>query len=270
VQKLGKMLPAALVRDAPAGGESDSVFVLYSPMGRTATPPGPMGEALLQHLAPRIESWIRRHPFSGKTNGWLRKHLGWWHLGCPRFLVNEVAQRIRIWPDDASAIDLHIAGLCFSSPAEVATFYTAFLTAIPETTRPNLWLKALRNIVKFNEHALAEVSNETAYSLFEQTTERLAQAAILGKPMIAMHSAEALLFLLKRRRYDPAFAGPSSVLYHGAVGQIQACELNRGLRRKFRLNETLATFRKFLDVSAELSDVGTLLVDEDDDLDDEG
>lgn len=242
-------------------------FQVYTPMGREGKPPTAHGVHLLDQLADEMKWWMERHYLSEKAHQWLCKVGGWWYLGCPRAFVGTALSSVTT-PGGGriSASDLHVVGLCLEKEADLRWFFRSYCREMPVSRAPNNWLKALRNIVKYNEHALREANDELACELFEKTTEKLEQVLDTYKPLIAQNAIETLTFLLKRRRYQSGFASVSSGLHLRALDQAERCSRSGVVRPRGK--EFARTFIKFLSSEGNMSDIGTLLVDDDEDGED--
>jgi hypothetical protein len=176
--------------------------------------------------------------------------------------------RIEDTPESCSGDDLHLAGLTLSESEDIEKFFAAYLAALPGSKTPNAWLKAFRNIIKFNEHALAETEPIVIQCLYEATLERLEWAVDQERPLIAQNCLEALLFSLKRRRYDDSFALSGSKLYVQTTRFIAAWDTSGRMRYRTKLIEVRNTFARFLRTEGDLQDLATLLEDEDESADD--
>lgn len=240
-----------------------SEYNVYTPMGRSGELANPEDEELLESVEASINFWIRRNSGDERAHTWLKKVAGWWYLRCPSQYVQDALSSVSNLETIPTGAELHIAGLCVKANRDIARFYRGFCRKIAEVKAPNNWLKALRNIVKFNEHALRDVEPEQARALFGATTARLGTALEGGRPLIAQNSIEALIFMLKRRRYESGFAAKGSDEYKDAYSLARRCTESRYMRSKGR--ELARKLVKFLGSQGEMSDIGTLLVDEDED-----
>ena len=212
-------------------------------------------------LEGEMKQWMNLYPQREKGCQWLNKVGGWWYLGCPKEIVRNALFSVASPQGRTTPADLHVVGLCVEHDSELHCFFTAYCRKMPISSAPNNWLKALRNIVKYNEHALRVANDELAWKLFEKTTEKLEQALDAYQPLIAQNAIETLTFLLKRRRYESGFASVLSSLHQWALTQAGRCSHSRVVRPKGR--EFARTFIKFLSSEGQMSDIGTLLVDDD-------
>jgi hypothetical protein len=98
------------------------------------------------------------------------------------------------------------------------------------------------------------------------TLNRLDWAVENSKPNITKNCLEALLFCLKRRRYDDSFAVMGSPSYNRASLILELWPAKRKLQKP-KLKELKKTFSSFLRTEGNLQDIATLLADDDDDND---
>ncbi len=249
----------------------EDFYRLYSPIGRNGQAPSLEGRKLLNEVTLELERILAADQLGrlGKTAKKLKRFLA--HLGfaCPKSLVKVTLHEMESDPPGCSSEDLLIAGLCFDSPRMWDQFYKAFGSAIGSTTRPNAWLRAIRDLVKFNELALARLNEVDSRKLYEAVLGRLKTAIDRGQPLISQYCFETMLFFLKCRRYHPDFAEPDSLLYLKSVEFVDDAKRRfPQLRHEKRLQDAVKRFSKFLRREGELADVaGTLMEDEDGDDD---
>lgn len=255
----------ALMQPDPVAPQADAVtvFRFSRALGREGEAPSPVGQRILSAVRVAGLKWLANHRFGSKGARWLVKHFGWWHLGCPRELVVPVLHRLGTAPKECTSDDLHLAGLALAKPRDVQTFFVAYLAAMPAVASPNAWLKAFRNIVKFNEHALRETHSVVAEDLYLVTVRRLEWAIDKSRPLIAQHCLEALLFCLKRRRYEETFVKAGSPAYNETASLLHSWDRSGHMRDKPKLREVNDTFARFLRTEGNLRDLATLLEDED-------
>ncbi len=193
-------------------------FVLYTPMGREASPPEPYraaGEELLARTAIAMRKWLRLNPYDRQPIGWIKKTAGWWYLGCPTGFVDEALEDVTSPYASVDEMSLHIAGQCMSEPPQFLQFFGAFRRKMPTSNAPNNWMKALRNLIKLNEATLHEINDEEAEEMFTMCLTKLA-SAYPSRPIIAFNTLEALFFLLKYRQRNWTFIPRGSTLHNQA------------------------------------------------------
>jgi hypothetical protein len=203
---------------------------------------------------------------AGPERDLLLRAAGWFYLAMPQECYSHLRNRIRkkgYLTSDLSAVELHAIGLAFSDENDLANFYPLVLRALRNPLAPrNNWLRSIRNICRFRNHALKpdvigdQLLLELVERLFKTMTE---QAANNNYAQIFCNCLETIPFLLKRRRYDRDFLTPESV---SASKLIQFLERVDGknlwrLPRKFQ-RVPRATI-KFLRMEASGTDIEALL-----------
>jgi hypothetical protein len=203
VKRLNKALSADNYRAGYQRNVPKDEFVLYTPMGREAAPPGSYrtdGELLLARVAVAMRKWLRLNPYDRQSVGWVKKTAGWWYLGCPSSFVDEAIEDITGPQAGVDEVSLHIAGLCMSEPSQFLEFFEAFQRKTIDSSAPNNWMKALRNLIKFNEATLGEIDDDQANAMFCLCLVKLREAKDSRKPIVTFNCLEALFFLLKYRQ----------------------------------------------------------------------
>ena len=247
VRRLNKALSSESYRAGFQQNVPKDEFVLYTPMGREATPPGAYrtdGEALLARVATAMRKWLKLNPFDRQSVGWIKKTAGWWYLGCPTGFVDEAIEDITGNQPMVDEVSLHIAGLCMSEPPQFLDFFEAFQRKMPGSSAPNNWMKAMRNLIKFNEETLHEIDDEQAEELFTLCLRKLQESHGLSKPIVTFNCLEALFFLLKYRQRNWAFIPRESTLYDDAKRLARRIELHTS---KPKTEKLAKKFIEFLD-----------------------
>jgi hypothetical protein len=246
VRRLNKALSSESYRDGYGVNVPKDEFVLYTPMGREATPPGVYradGDVLLARIAAAMRKWIRLNPDDRQAVGWIKKTAGWWYLGCQTGFVDEAIDDVTSPHPAVDEVSLHIAGLCMSEPPQFLDFFEAFRRKMPESSGPNNWMKALRNLIKFNEKTLHEIDDVQAEAMFRMCLTKL-DSAYPNKPIITFNSLEALFFLLKYRQRNWAFIPRESTTYKDAKALAEA--IKRGTPKP-KTKKLAIKFIEFLD-----------------------
>ena len=156
-------------------------------------------------------------------------------------------------------LDLHIIGLTLGDkPASHIPRYMDIMRAkLPLLAGPNNWLRAFRDIVRLNEHALRDVPNTTLEAIVDALIPRFRSAISLGKRAVASNCYLSILFLLKRRRYSKSFLGKDDPRYDQIIDCLDALEKARYKGKPF-LTPAKQTFidslRRFLAHNATLED----------------
>lgn len=237
-------------------------FVLYTPMGREASPPEPhraAGEELLARIAIAMRKWMQRNPYDRQPLGWIKKTAGWWYLGCPTGFVDEALEDVTSPYISVDEMSLHIAGQCMSEPPQFLQFFEAFQRKMPTSNAPNNWMKALRNLIKFNEATLHEIDDEQAGAMFAMCLTKLA-SAYPARPLIAFNTLEALFFLLKYRQRNWGFIPRGSRIYNDAKALAEAIKRDTP---KPKTEKLAIKFIEFLDWEGNDDGMGSIFEGDD-------
>jgi hypothetical protein len=152
------------------------------------------------------------------------------------------------------AVELVAIGLSFESPDDIGLFFKAFLEfAGDERVRPNPWLQALRNIVRFRNHALTQevIDAGALTSIVEQVLTIGRREVSRGNfAKIFANCLETIPFLLKRRRYEPEFLEPTSALALELRRFLQQLDEDYTHQLPVRLREVPAIAVKFIERKA--------------------
>ena len=172
-----------------------------------------------------------------------------------------------------SAVELHAIGLAFETPDDLRRFYPLVVRALRDPSiGPNDWLRAVRNICRFRNHALHPdaISDTDLYQLTEQLFETLQeQAAHRNFAQIFGNCLETIPFLLKRRRYDPEFLAPTSQLAQKLIHFLEKVDRESRWQLPRRLQPVPRAAINFLQREATESDIEALLGVEDEGDDDD-
>jgi hypothetical protein len=154
---------------------------------------------------------------------------GWYYLGCPEEISIGVLEKIESLDTNLSQIDLHIVGqVMFGDNSKFISSYIEILDSVlPALKAPNNWLRAFRNIVKLNEHALRDIDNGILESIVDALLDKLRAAITDGKRNIASNCYQSILFLLKRRRYSKSFLSKEDYRYEEIIDCLDDMESRR-------------------------------------------
>lgn len=242
-KRLNKAISAANYQKGYGTIVEADEFVLYTPMGRDTTPVGSNAEGaelLVNRVKVAMRKWVKSNPYSRQGISWVKKTAGWLYLGCPDEFVQDAYED---FTSDIKAVEetsLHIAGLCMESENQFLDFFNAFNLKMPQSTAPNNWMKALRNLIKFNEDSLKKVDDEVVEHMFGQTTEKLEWAYHNHRPIITFNALESLFFLLKYRRYNRSF------IKEGTFFHQHAQQLAKRIERETNRPKTEVLAKKFI------------------------
>ena len=172
-----------------------------------------------------------------------------------------------------SAVDLHAIGLATTETEELNLFYPLVVSALRHPdAKPNNWLRAVRNICRFCNHALHPdaISNVVLMQLVEELfkTMRTQLSGRTFAPRIFGNCLEAIPFLLKRRRYEADFLAPDSTEARRIIRFLEEVDREQRWRLPIRLQQFPKATLNFLSMNATLTDLEQLLGVEDEDDDD--
>ncbi len=135
--------------------------------------------------------------------------MAWNYHGCPD-CVKETTLGKLLSDANLSVLDLHVLGLTTSGTEDIQAFMERLARELPRIDKANNWLRAFRNIVRLNEHALRDVDDDTVYAIINDVLRRLEMAIKKKSSSIAANCLEAMLYVLKRRRYSSGFMAKDS------------------------------------------------------------
>jgi len=189
---------------------------------------------------------------------------GWFYLAMPEecfaYLRSRLASANRTF---LSAVELHAIGLAFEAPDDLHRFYPLVVQALRNPSiGPNEWLRAVRNICRFRNHALRPnaISDTDLYQLIEQLFKKLQEQAVHRNfARIFGNCLETIPFLLKRRRYDPEFLAPTSQLAQELIHFLEKVDRESLWRLPRRLQPVPRAAINFLRREAKESDIEALL-----------
>lgn len=190
---------------------------------------------------------------------------GWFYLAMPEQCYSYLRTRIR----EAAArgpslrdVELHAIGLAFENVEDLRRFYPLVVQALRNSSAPNHWLRAVRNICRFRNHALSPdaIQDATVADLVAWVyshIQKQIQNQNFGR--ILANCLETFPFLLKRRRYDPSFLLPDKEPAAGIVRLLQYLETKHRWRLPRRLQEIPKATINFMRRQATGSDLEALL-----------
>ena len=191
---------------------------------------------------------------------------GWFYLAIPQECFDYLRSRLAAENRNflrLSAEELHAIGLAFETPDDLRQFYPLVVRALRDPSiGPNDWLRAVRNICRFRNHALHPdaISDTDLYQLTEQLFKTLQEQATHGNfAQIFGNCLEAIPFLLKRRRYDPEFLAPTSQLAQELIHFLEKVDRESRRRLPRRLQPVPRAAINFLQREATESDIEALL-----------
>lgn len=229
-------------------------------------------QALRGRIGRRFAAIVQTGRGLGESGKVLLRAAGWLYLAMPDECYEYVRSRMRSAGRRGpllSAEELNAVGLAVEAPEDLKLFYPLVVSALRDTdTRPNNWLRAVRNICRFRNHALRPdaVSERVLSDLVDVllgAIRRHDDGSRLGK--IPCNCLEVLPFLLKRRRYESGFLDASSPLAAGLIRYLSDLHRESAWRLPRRLQTWPALTLRFIRREATEGDVEGLLAVEDED-----
>ncbi len=235
-----------------------------------------LAEELRCGIGRRTAALVQNGASSSKLGKLLLRTGGWLYLAMPEECYRHVRLRMKSASrggEALSAEELHVIGLAMEAPAELKLFYSLAVDALGQDgTKPNNWLRAVRNICRFRNHALCPeaVSRAVLDDLVDvmlKTMRMHDDGTRFG--MIPRNCLEVLPFLLKRRRYEPDFLDPELPLAASLIRFLTAMQKESEWRLPKRLQPWPQLTLRFIRREATEGDVDGLLgVDDQEDDDD--
>lgn len=232
--------------------------VYYTPVDVYGKAPTVAGNRLLKEICADLVAHIAEDWSAAVTRGALRL-LAWLYRGCPAKANTEVFAKVRGRDPDLAMLDLHIIGLTMSSDEgnHIPCYMKIMQARLPHLSAPNNWLRAFRDVVRLNEHALRDVPNTTLEAIVDALLPKFRHAISWGKRSVASNCYLSILFLLKRRRYSKSFLGKDDLRYQQILDCLDELETARYKGKPF-LTPAKQTFieslRRFLANDATLDD----------------
>ena len=261
IARLKRSIPGEKYVQGNGRQNEQTEFLLYTPMGRNAETLEAAGKVLLESIENGIATWIVRHAYEEDAHLWLKKVVAWWYLRCPRWVVVDALKAVLDFDTPTTVADLLVVGLSLDTSTEITDFFEAFCRKMLSAKAPNNWLKALRDIVKYNEHALRDIGPDLVDRVYRNTHQKLSEALDTNRPLIAQNSIEVLLYTLKRRRYENNFASPGSSNYMEVHILITQCKDSYTMTPKAK--KFASVLDKFLSNEGDLQDATTMIYEKD-------
>ena len=160
----------------------------------------------------------------------LRRFCAYLYWACPTSVCASAVRRadlaLRRQDITVDPADLQVLGLTSRSPHEYMAAYRLIAAVLPGSTSANDYLRTLRDITRLNDDALSEdaLPQDTCAALTATLINYFEWAAGQRKKNVVANCVEALLYMLKRRRYDPTYLDSTSDLRFQldvAVAKIQ-------------------------------------------------
>jgi len=169
----------------------------------------PIREALAE-----AERWLERMSSMHSATKRVRRFCAYLYWMCPVSVYKAAVRRAaesRPRAVEVDASDLQILGLATRVPKDYHTVYRLVADVLPGSKSANHYLRSLRDITRLNDDSLSDeaLSDDLCTSLTEAVVNYLDWAAAHHKKLVVANCIEALLFMLKRRRYAPTYLSES-------------------------------------------------------------
>jgi hypothetical protein len=232
--------------------------IYYTPVDVNGKAPTTAGNRLIKEISEGLVEHVEAGWSKDVTKGALRL-LAWLYRGCPSEVTSEVFAKVQARDTDLAMLDLHIIGLTMGdqSVSLIPRYMEIMRAKLPLLAAPNNWLRAFRDIVRLNEHALRDVPNTTLEAIVDALLPRFRSAISLGKRAVASNCYLSILFLLKRRRYSKSFLGKDDPRYHQILDCLDDLEAARYKGKPFLTpakRSFIDSLRRFLAHNATLED----------------
>ena len=241
---------------------SDSALHSYGVIGSDGSLPIGVPQLKLDKFAHELEECFQKN-----SNEDVKKSLvrigGYLYLSMPEEIKQYLKQKSYELPLQLTSYELWAIGRSFSTKDEMGVFYQAFSKKMEDSIeRPNNWLSAFRNIVRFRDNALCHsvIDREHLDSIVENIGKMIA-IEIQGNNLKEKfkNALISLLFILKRRRYDPDFLSIKD-------GDRSAANLYDLLSQAYREHscnkkdkELIGLLNKFLNMETNQDDIDKVL-----------
>lgn len=235
-----------------------------------------LAQGLRTAIGKRFNALVRSGKPRSQIGNTLLRAGGWFYLAIPDECRDYLRSQLEEAESDVLAlsdVDLHAIGLGISAPDDIRRFFPLVVEALghPEA-KPNNWLRAVRNICRFRNHALHtnSISDEVMTELFNALFANMRNQISSGPfaPRIFGNCLESIPFLLKRRRYDPDFLAPDTRLAGELISLLKQVDEQHRHRLPTRLQGFPEVALKFLTEKATSTDLEHLLGIETEDDDD--
>jgi len=230
---------------------------------------GNLEDVTSPHLARKFieecESYFLRRGISPKKKDAVQRIASWSYLACPSTIIESVRQNLKRNMAATSQVDLHTIGLCFEKPADVKIFFAALEKLFQlRHSGINEWLRTIRNIVRFRDHALQpEIISKSRLKNIISGLLRSLKGEVKASNFAHIYNncILAILYLLKRRRYEPDFMTAEDELYKRVDYIFSAIINKKSNRLSHRQFEIVSIVLRFLHREASQADLKGILME---------
>ena len=243
--------------------------------------------SLAKEFAEECGVYFSRQGISTKAKASIQQIASWLYLACPPVIIESARQNLRRDIAETSKVDLHTIGLCFKEPADIKCFFSALERLFQvRSTGINEWLRTIRNIVRFHDYALkpevvrSDRLENIISGLLKSLESQVNEQGIdqyengqlrfegIGDPHGQNYNLErifdncvlSILYLLKRRRYEPDFLASDREHYRRLDEIFTTLTKRRNLLsdRQFTI---VSITQKFLHQEASYDDLKNIMVE---------
>jgi hypothetical protein len=221
--------------------------------------------SLANEFARECEAYFSRQNISIEKKKLVQRIASWLYLACPPAIIESVRKKLRRGIASISKVDLHTMGLCFEDPADIKSFFAALEQLFQlRCSGINEWLRTIRNIVRFRDHALqpeivSKSRLENIISGLLRSLER--EVRVSNFAQIYNNCILAILYLLKRRRYEPDFMTSGDDHYQRLDDLLSALINKRRNELSNRQSEIVSITLRFLRQEASYADLQGIMVE---------
>ena len=243
--------------------------------------------SLANEFAMECEVYFSRQGISTQTKKAIQWTASWMYLACPPVIIESARYNLQQNIAQTSEVDLHTIGLCYEKPVDIECFFSALERLFQvRRTGINNWLRAIRNIVRFRDHALRpeivsrsrleNIISGLLRSLEDQLDGNIdqygnGQFQIEGignyneqspnLKKIFDNCVLSILYLLKRRRYEPDFMTSDSEYYKRLDDVFSTLIEKRRNALSDRQFKIVSITQKFLHQVASYDDLKEIMVE---------
>lgn len=185
---------------------SGDIYLYYGAIARDGSLHPAVDDRIIQDMAGHATAWVGRLGATWhRQSPMFRRCCAYLYWKCPRIVLDRALRNASSMHVDPA--DLRVLGLATRYPSEFEIVYRLIAHTLVGNRSANNYLRALRDIVRLNDTALSyEAQSEaTCAELTHGLIAYLRWATNTWMPNVIANCVESMLYMLKRRRYDPAY-----------------------------------------------------------------
>lgn len=178
--------------------------------------------------------------------------LGWTYWSCPRSVIKRRLNAL-FDGDEVRQVELDVLGLGLRKDDEIGKVVALAMKVIAVGQANNNWYRCLRNLFRYNQHALRSVSDSELEHGMDGLIRVTRSAVDDGKTQILRNCLEMIVYLLKRRRYSAGFLEVDG----NTCGRVRSAlhYAKRNGRLNPAMSETVERALRFIDKTATGEDI---------------